>query len=214
MKTLRTTLALLFPLALAAGAEAVGPTHDAADGKAARAAAAPVAAPAPVCLDYNVPPVGTQWGGPPVGTPVNSTIFVENNIRATIHTFFDGTTTFFGIARVESPPPQPFGVGPVGLARGISYGFDFTMLSFVPQTVTFEWLDQGNSPIENLRVNGSGLFVGQIHAPPAAWGGVAVSAASVAVPNGLRGQVKLTGPVQRILVGGQLLWVDRVCAYP
>jgi hypothetical protein len=145
---------------------------------------------------------------------VGSTIFVENNIRASVHTFNDGVTTFYGVARVDFPPPQPFGAGPVGLARGISYGFDFTLLTFVPQTVTFEWLDQGNGPIENLRVNGSPLFIGQLHAPPPAMGGVAVAAASVAVPNGRQGQVKLSGPVQRILVGGQLLWVDRVCAYP
>jgi hypothetical protein len=214
MTTIRTTLALLFPLALAACAEVVGPTHDAADGEVARAAAAPVAAAAGVCLDYNVPPVGTQWGGPPIGTPVGSTIFVESGIRASVHTFNDGFTTFYGLARVESPPPQPFGVGPVGLARGISYGFDFTGLPFVPQTVTFEWLDQGAGMIENLRVNGSPLFIGQIHTPPAAWGGTAVASAWGPVPNGLRGQITLTGSVFRILVGGQLLWVDRVCAYP
>ena len=213
MTTIRTTLALLFPLALAACADAVAPAHDSADGVAARAAA-PVAAPAGVCLDYNVPPVGTQWGGPPVGTPVGSTIFVENNIRASVHTFNDGVTTFYGLARVEFPPPQPVGVGPVGLARGISYGFDFSALSFVPQTVTFEWLDQGANPIENLRVNGSPLFIGQLHAPPAVWGGAAVTSAWAFVPNGRRGQITLTGPVQRILVGGQLIWVDRVCAYP
>jgi hypothetical protein len=213
MTTIRSTLALLFPLALAACADVVAPAHEAVDGKAS-AAVAPVAAPAGVCLDYNVPPVGTQWGGPPVNTPVGSTIFVESGIRASVHTFFDGATTFYGLARVESPPPQPFGVGPVGLARGISYGFDFTALTFVPQTVTFEWLDQGSNPIENLRVNGSGLFVGQLHAPPAAIGGTAVGSAWGFVPNGRRGQITLTGPVQRILVGGQLVWVDRVCAYP
>jgi hypothetical protein len=210
MRATRTTLALLFPLALAACADAVAPAGAPESG--ARAAA-PAPAPAGVCLDYNVPPLGTQWGGPPIGTPVGATVFVETGIRASVHPFNDGATVFYLLARVEMPP-VPVGVGPTGLARGISWGFDFSGLSFVPQTVTFEWLDQGANPIENLRVNGSGLFIGHLHAPPAAIGGTVVGSAWAFVPNGRRGQITLTGPVQRILVGGQLLWVDRVCAYP
>lgn len=176
---------------------------------------AAVAAPAPVCLDYNVPPLGSQWGGPPIGTPVGSTVFVENGIRASVHTFTDGVNTFFGLARVEPPPVVPFGVGPVGLARSISWGFDFTALSFVPSAVTFEWYDPGiNNTRENLRVNGSGLFIGQIHAPPLAMGGIGVSTTVVGIGGGVKGVMTLTGPVQRFLVGGQPIWVDRVCAYP
>ena len=44
--------------------------------------------------------------------------------------------------------------------------------------------------------------------------GIAVGTTVAPVPGGLTGTMTLTGPVQRVAVGGQPLWVDRVCAYP
>lgn len=205
-------LALLLPLA-ASLAACAGDSPTAAAGGAARALAP--AAPAPICLDYNVPPLGSQWGGPPIGTPVNSVVFVENGIVTRVHTFTDGVNTFFGLARVEPSPVVGFGAGPTGLARSISWGFDFTGLPFAPSAVTFDWFDpSGAASRENLRVNASPLFIGNIHTPPAALGGVAVATSVAPLGGGLTGTVKLTGPVQRVVVGGQPIWIDHVCAYP
>ena len=169
------------------------------------------ALPPPACLDFNVPPLGTPFGAA-WGTPVGVPQWVENGITAAVAPYQPGA--FFVEARVVMPP-VPFGAGPTGRARSINWHFDFTGLPFVPSAVTFEWMDQGApSPVENLMVNGSPLYVGQIHAPPAAMAGIAVGTTVAPVPGGLTGTMKLTGPVQRVAVGGQPLWVDRVCAHP
>jgi hypothetical protein len=203
----RLSPALLVPLALALGA--CSGDQPLTTAEAPRAALAP----APVCLEFNVPPLGTTYGGF-VGSIPGATQFVENGIRVSVLPFNTGGGSFFAEARIE-PSPVPFGAGanPRGRVRSISWGFDFTGLSFIPKTVTFDWLDQG-VPIENLAVNGSPVFIGQLHTPPAVLGGIAVSSGFGAAPGGLQGTIKLTGPVQKVLVGGQPLWVDHVCAYP
>lgn len=166
-----------------------------------------------VCVDFNVPPLGTAWGGA-FGTPVGVTQWVENGIRVSVVPYQNGGV-FFGEARIVFPPVA-FGAGPVGRARSINWQFDFTGLTFVPRTVTFQWLDQGTpSPVENLGVNGSPLFIGQLHAPPAAFGPVLVSSVFGAAPGGLTGTIRLwNAPIQRVVVGGQPVWIDHVCAYP
>jgi hypothetical protein len=207
----KSRFALLVPAALFLGACAgESPTTAAAGGEANAAALAP----APVCLEFNVPALGSQWGGG-LGTVPGALIFVENGIRVYTSNWTNGVNTFYGLARIELPP-QPFGAGATGLARSIVWGFDFGVLPFVARAVRFEWLDPSFTTLENLRVNGN-LFIGQIHAPPAVLGGLPVSASSVAVPGGRRGTITVgpgAVPVTRIEVGGQPMWVDRVCAYP
>ena len=204
----KRSLALLVPLSLALGAcseaPVTGVTADAAE---------PRLAPAPACVEFNVPALGTTYGSIPGPAFPGGPVFVESGIVVGVAPFTTGASTFYAEAKIEFPP-LPFGAGQTGRARSISWTFDFTGLPFVPSTVAFEWLDQGANSIENLAVNGSPVWVGQIFAPPAAFGPVSVFASSVAVPNGRRGSIKLVGPVQKHLVGGQPLWVDRLCAYP
>ncbi len=159
-----------------------------------------------------MPALGTPYGAA-WATPVGVPQWIENGITAAVVPYQPGA--FFAEARVVPSPVAGFGAGPVGRARSINWQFDFGALPFVPSAVTFEWLDQGTpSPVENLSVNGSPLFVGQIHAPPAALAGIAVSTSVLAAPGGLKGTMKLTGPVKRVVVGGQPVWIDHVCAYP
>jgi hypothetical protein len=175
--------------------------------------AEPRLAPAPACFEFNGAPLNSQWGGPPVNTPAYTWLWNENGITNYLGTFNDGVNPpMYGVARVELPP-APFGAGPTGLTRGIVWGFDFSTLPFVPQGVTLEWLDLYNMAVENLRVNGA-LYIGPIHTPPAALGGAVVGASSVPIGGGRKGTVKMSGTIWRIEVGGQLLWVDRICAYP
>ena len=210
MTIARRAFALLLPLAaLAACSDSQITAPERAEPRTAAAAA-----PAPACLEFNVPPLGTWFGGPPWGTPAYTPLWVENGITAYVGTFNDGVNPpIYGAARVELPS-APFGVGPTGLARSIVWGFDFSTLPFVPSAVTFEWLDLYNSPVENLRVNGA-LFIGQIIAPPAVLGGSPVGVGGIVpVGGGFKGQIKIGAPITRIEVGGQPIWVDRVCAYP
>lgn len=207
LHTRRLGLALV--LAVAACSPDATPLAPADEARPRQAAAA--ALPPPACLDFNVPPLGTPFGAA-WGTPVGAPQWVENGITAAVVPYQPGA--LFVEARVVMPP-VPFGAGPTGRARSISWQFDFTGLPFVPKTVTFDWLDQGTpSPVENLAVNGSPLFVGQIHAPPAVMAGIAVGTSVAPAPGGLTGTMKLTGPVQRVVVGGQPVWIDHVCAYP
>src|SRR4029079_3374402 len=72
------------------------------------------------------------------------------------------------------------------------------------------YLDLGGT--ENLAVNGSAVFVGDIAAAPPAIGGVAVSVTAGPVPGGTRGTVVLTGNITSLRIGGQELWIDNICA--
>jgi hypothetical protein len=203
------SLGLALVLAAAACSPEATPLTPAGEALPRQAAAA--ALPPPACLDFNVPALGTPYGAA-WGTPVGVPQWVENGITAAVVPYNPGP--FFAEARVVMPP-VPFGAGPTGRARSINWQFDFTGLPFIPSMVTFEWLDQGTpSPVENLAVNGSPLWIGQLHAPPAAFGPIGVVSGFAAAPGGLTGSIRLMGPVQRVVVGGQPVWIDRVCAHP
>ena len=200
--------ALLAALALAAcsGADRVS----GAPVEAERPREAAIAA-AGACVEFNVPAFGTVYGSS-VGTPIGALVFIENGIRVSVHQFQPaGGPLVYGNMRVENPP-VPFGNPPVARSNNINIGFDFSTVGFAPQTVTLEWLDLGG--VENLRVNGSPLWVGELHAPPAFLGGSAIASFPVVIPGGDKGTLKITGQTGRVWVGGQELWIDRVCAYP
>jgi hypothetical protein len=144
-------------------------------------------------------------------------VLVENGVRVYTNTFFWlGGGSTYNIMRIE-PSMAGFGSGPqIARSNNINIGFDYAGVGFVVKTVKFHWLDLGGN--ENLIVNGSPVFIGELDSPPAALGGVAVAATSVAVPGGDRGTITLTAPttgaINRFEVGGQELWIDRVCAWP
>jgi len=88
-------------------------------------------------------------------------------------------------------------------------GFDFGANGFVPARVQFEFLDQGGT--ENLSVNGSAVFAGDISAVPATLGGATVSVSTTPAPGGKKGTVTLTGVINGFMIGGQEFWIDNVC---
>jgi hypothetical protein len=165
----------------------------------------------PACVEFGPPPpIGAQWGGP-VGTPVNSVVFVENGVRVSVHRFFTAGGTFYNLMRIEAAGGG-FGTGQIARANNINIGFDYSAVGFAVKAVRFEWRDLGG--VENLQVNASGTFIGELDTPPAALGGVSVSSTSFAIFGGDQGTTTLSGPVSRFRVGGQEFWIDRVCAFP
>ena len=204
MRTFRSTALLLPLVALGACGVDANPAASTAAGDPARAAAA-----APVCVTFDPIALGATFGAPAGHVP-GALAFVENGIPVTVHKFHHpgGLTSFnrFDIVPAIVGPP-PFGTNHIARVNNINLGFDFSGLSFVPSSVTFEWRDYGGH--ENLRVNGSGVFIGELTAAPAP----VVSAFFVG--GGFKqGSTTVPGPVKFIAVGGQEFFLDNVCAHP
>jgi hypothetical protein len=94
--------------------------------------------------------------------------------------------------------------------NNINLEFDFGNIGFVPAAVKFEFLDRGG--VDNISVNGSPIFAGDISAVPGSLGGVTVSVSTTPVTGGKQGLVTLAGPIQKLRIGGQELWIDNLCA--
>jgi hypothetical protein len=152
--------------------------------------------------------------GSPVGTPIGAVVWTENGIPVSVQRFLQITGAWsYGSLRIENAPGVfTLAAGKTGHANNINVGFDFTGVGFPVKKVTFNWLNLGGT--ENLSVNGSPIWVGQLSAPPAFLGGAAVGSVWGVVAGGKQGTTTLTGPITKILVGGQEEWLDNVCAYP
>lgn len=208
------TLALLVPLVLAAAACSEGPTPTTPAAQPARAAIAA----APACVDFEPPlAAGTIWGFS-VGQPPLTYVHTENGIRVFTEKFFMfGGATAYRDVRI-GVPPVAFSAGQAARALHINMIFDFSGVPFVPSAYTFDYYDpNGTGAYENLRVNASPVFIGELDTPPAFLGGIPVSVAAgpfPAPPSGDRGTLKVGPGVNRLTVGGQDVWIDHVCAWP
>lgn len=200
-------------LAFAAAVAACGPNDQPVTGATTAAPRLAAALPAPVCVRFNVPALGAVFGAP-VGTPIGAVVFVENAIPVSAQRFLQVTGAWsYNSMRIENAPGVfALAAGKTDHTNNINAGFDFTGVGFPVNKVTFHWLNLGG--YENLSVNGSPIFVGQLSAPPAFLGGAAVGTVWGAVVGGKQGTTTLTGPITKILVGGQEEWLDDICAYP
>lgn len=166
------------------------------------------------CVGFEPPlAVGTTYGAP-VSQPPATVIFTTNNIPVRIYRFqLMNAGWAFNRAYIDLAP-VPFSPNQSIRSNNINLLFDFTQLPFKPKKVTFSYLDLGG--YENLSINGSSPYhVGELTAAPAVLGGVNVSVTSTPVPppmSGKRGTVTLSGNVTSLLIGGQELWIDQVCA--
>ena len=204
---------LLLVLGAATALAACGAGDQPVTGAVAAAPRAAALVPAPVCVNFNVPPLGALFGAP-VGTPIGAVVWVENAIPVSVNRFLQITGAWsYNWMRIENAPAVfTLAAGKTGHTNNINAGFDFTGVGFPVNKVTFQWLNLGG--YENLSVNGGPIFVGQLSAPPAASGAVAIATAWAPVAGGKQGTITLTGPVTRMVVGGQEEWIDTVCAYP
>lgn len=208
------TLALLVPLTMATAACSEGLTPTSPFAGPAKVAAAAV----PACVDFEPPlAAGTVWGFS-AGQPPLTYVHFENGIRVFTEKFsLAGGGTAYRDARIGLPP-FVFSAGQAARALHINLIFDFSGVGFVPSSYSFDYYDpSGPAAYENLRVNASPVFIGELNAPPGALGGVPIGFAAgpfAAPPSGDWARVKLGAGVNRLTVGGQDVWIDHVCAYP
>jgi hypothetical protein len=176
------------------------------------AALAALPAQAQTCVTFGPPPaLGTTYAPPAF---VNGSLaFTQNGIPVRLYNFRLSTGPFiFNRAYIDNAP-FPFGSGQSIRTNNVNLQFDFTGLPFRVRRVKLAFLDLGG--YENLSVNGSNLYVGELTAAPAALNGVGVSVSASPLPpplGGKTGSVVLTGNVQTLRIGGQELWIDEVCA--
>lgn len=206
------TLSFLLPLTLAAACSDLPTTAAPPLGEPSKSHSAAAA-----CVNFEPPlAAGTVWGFS-AGQPPLTFVHVENGIRVFTEKFFlAGGGTAYRDARIGLPPVA-FSAGQAARLLHISLIFDFSGLTFTPSSYTFDYLDMnGPQSYENLRVNASGVFIGELDTPPAFLGvPISVSSGPFFVPPiGDRGTLKFAPVVNRLMIGGQDLWIDHVCANP
>lgn len=168
------------------------------------------AGPSEICVGFERPlTVGTQYGAS-AGHNGGDEVAVANGIPISVHEFrlLDGSATF-NVASIDVAPVA-FGSGQCMRLNNINVELDFSGIGFVAREVSFEFLDLGGH--ENLSVNGSQVFVGDLSAIGSPIDGVDTSVSTTSVSGGTAGRVVLTGAVERVRVGGQEFWIDNVCA--
>ena len=169
----------------------------------------------PVCINFGPPPpAGTMYGAP-VGQVSGDLAFAVNAIDAYVYNFalIPAGTQFYRANTAIAPVSLP---GQSLRTILINMLFDLQNLGFPVRKVTLSYLDLGG--YENLAVNGSGVYRGQLAAAPAVLGTANVSVTSAATPppvSGRTGTVTITGPdIDSFMIGGQEFWIDNVCAHP
>jgi len=168
----------------------------------------------PVCITFEPPlfPLGTTYGAP-VGQVSGDLAFTASGIKGYVFKFIlTNGNPAFNRAFIDFAPVA-FSPGQSLRTNNINLRLDFTSLGFIPTRVTLSYLDLGGN--ENLAVNTSGIYVGEITSAPAGLGGASVTVTSTPVPppiSGKRGTVTVTGPVVKsLMIGGQEFWIDNVC---
>ncbi len=134
----------------------------------------------PVCVTFEPPafPLGTTYGAP-VGQVSGDLAFVSNGISGYVYKFSQVSGTAFNRAFINVAPVS-FSPGQSLRTNNIDLQFDFSGVGFSVKRVTLVYLDLGG--YENLAVNGSGVYVGELTAAPAILGGVHVAVTSTPVP--------------------------------
>ena len=158
-------------------------------------------------VTFDSEPLGTVYGVPAGDSP-GDLVFSEDLVDVYVNRFFESGNPYFNAARIEPPQPAPFffGSGHILSINSIGMTCDFG----APGNTTFHFLYLGGTV--NLRVNGAALLeapnfsalIGVV-AP-----GVTLNVVTVPVPGGEKGIAILNGPVEKLRIGGQELWIDDV----
>jgi hypothetical protein len=165
------------------------------------------------CVDFDPPlAMGTQFGGPAGNPPGQVVLVTPEGIKMAVQVFkYIGAGSAFNRARIELPPVA-FGSGQVLRSSNINLEFDFAGVGFAVSRVELQYLDLGG--FENLAVNGQPVpvFSGELTTVPSPIGNVNVVVTSAPVTGGKTGSVLLLGPINKLTIGGQELWIDSICA--
>lgn len=195
-KTLRMLALAALPL-LAACADAVTAPAAAPAGPSA------VVGGAPACLNFDWLAPGETWGGL-VGHNTGDMVHSESSVDVTVELFYSGVLALFDHSRAEDATLTGWGSGMHLHLQRISTRYDFMVYGgWTPGHVRFRYRDNGRT--ENLAVNGA-VYMGDISRAPAVLGGASV----IVNP----GTVDVIGAVNELVIGGDDLWVDDVCATP
>ncbi len=155
-----------------------------------------------VTFDYLA--TGTTFGAP-VGDAPGDYIFSEDLADVYVDNFWVGGSPYFNLAQVV-PCYSYFGYLNILNLNNLSLVIDFT----APGDVVFEFMYLGGDVC--LQVNGSGVILegpnmaslAGVVAP-----GVTLTVSGLTtVPGGHKGIATLTGPVTKLLVGGQEFFID------
>ncbi len=162
------------------------------------------------CVDFQSLTFGTQYGNP--GGSAGDLIFAEDNIPVSIDSFyFIGPGGAFNFCRVDTLHVLTFGPSKNMAINNVNLIFNLANLPFTANLVTFDFADYGGH--ENISVNGAPIFAGEfLSAPSPIAPGVTMSVAFTNPINPKIGTVTLRGQVSKLLVGGQELWLDNICA--
>ncbi len=183
-------------------------------GTRATAAGPSLAGGAPVCVEFGPPPAaGTLWGAGAGHLP-GQAVHSENGIKVYVQNFhWGGGAGTFGTATVDFPP-YPFANGQAAGTGNVNLQFYFGNLGWLPSKVYFSYLDEGG--FENLSVNGSAFYIGELSLAPPVVGGRNVNVwTGPGYPTADEGWVQIDGgSIKHFTVGGQELWIDKVCAVP
>ncbi|HPF36777.1 MAG TPA: FlgD immunoglobulin-like domain containing protein [Candidatus Krumholzibacteria bacterium] len=179
-----------------------------------------LAAPAGAALvTFDAEPLGMQYGAPPGDVP-GSFMFTEDGVDLYVNEFFSGGSPFFNYAEIAAPFAG-FGTGNILNVNNVG------VLSVFPGPgdLSFRFLDMGGSV--NIQVNGFGTVIEAPDFPSLGTFGVApgvtMSTTWSSVGGGITGVVTLSGPVDKVQIGGQELWIEDLrqsdvtidpCPYP
>lgn len=160
------------------------------------------------CIDFEEPEfkIGTIYGGQAGQKPGDVAFTSHKTVVRVIEFKFTGEGGSFNFGGIVQTP-TPMGTGQSLSVNNINFEFDFSESAFLPSKVTVDFLDQGG--FENLSVNGSDIFAGELTAAPATLGGVSVSASKI--PGSGMGTLTLTGEIKIFAIGGQEFTIDNVC---
>jgi hypothetical protein len=155
------------------------------------------------CVSFETLAMGSMFG-----SGVNSIgdeILVEEEISVTVEYFeWVGGGGMFGDCEVMDGTSS-FGSGQAMWTNNINLAFHFENLGFVPNRVSFDYLNEGGD--ENFSVNGSPVFAGEISMA------VLPPGISMAIMNmGSFQRATLTGDITELLIGGQEFMIDNICA--
>lgn len=167
----------------------------------------------PACVNFGPPPaLGTLYGAPAAQVS-GDLAFTESLVNVYVYNFKTLSGITFNRAQIVLPPVA-FSAGQSIRTTNIALLFDFSGVGFNVKRVTLYYLDLGG--YENLKVNASNVYVGELTSVPPFLAGNSVTVTSSPTPppvHGKTGTVVVTGAsLTSLLIGGQELWIDKVCA--
>lgn len=164
-----------------------------------------------ICLDWDAGNDGALMEA--TLTQSGNQALLSNHIRTTAAQLQTANGLLpFGFGKLDNTFFN-FGSGKIWRFGNMSVVFDFTQTAEPVETISFDFYHAGGT--DNISVNGHTLFIGKIfNAPANIAPNITLSAVfgpSPQNPVNTVGKITLTGPVQRILIGGQELWIDNLC---